>query len=80
MSQDQLNSLARIFTFEKKLREAQKESHITASSPPKPSVSRLNLSNLTKKSVVALGGISKSNLRILSFLDHSDFAGISYFE
>ena len=38
------------------------------------------LSNLTKKSFVALGGISKSNLRILSFLDHSDFAGISYFE
>ena len=38
------------------------------------------LSNLTKKSVVALGGISKSNLKILSFLDHSDFAGMSYFE
>jgi thiamine-phosphate pyrophosphorylase len=38
------------------------------------------LSNLTKKSVVALGGISKSNLRVLNFLDHSDFAGISYFE
>jgi thiamine-phosphate pyrophosphorylase len=38
------------------------------------------LSNLTKKSVVALGGISKRNLRILSFLGHSDFAGISYFE
>ena len=38
------------------------------------------LSNLTKKSVVALGGISKSNLRILNFLDHSYFAGISYFE
>ena len=38
------------------------------------------LSNLTKKSVVALGGISKSNLKNLSFLDHSDFAGISYFE
>ena len=38
------------------------------------------LSNLTKKSIVALGGISKSNLKILSFLDHSDFAGISYFE
>jgi hypothetical protein len=36
-------------TRQKKLREAQKESHITASSPPKPSVSRLNLSNLTKK-------------------------------
>ena len=38
------------------------------------------LSNLTKKSIVALGGISKSNLKILSFLDHSDFAGMSYFE
>ena len=38
------------------------------------------LSNLTKKNVVALGGISKSNLKKLNFLDHSDFAGISYFE
>jgi thiamine-phosphate pyrophosphorylase len=38
------------------------------------------LSDLTKLNVVALGGISKSNLRILNLLDHSDFAGISYFE
>jgi thiamine-phosphate pyrophosphorylase len=38
------------------------------------------LSNLTKTNVVALGGISKSNLKKLNFLDHSDFAGISYFE
>ena len=38
------------------------------------------LSNLTKKSIVALGGISKSNLKILNLLDHLDFAGISYFE
>ena len=38
------------------------------------------LSNLTKKNIVALGGISKSNLKKLNFLDHSDFAGISYFE
>jgi thiamine-phosphate pyrophosphorylase len=38
------------------------------------------LSNLTKINVVALGGISKSNLKKLNFLDHSDFAGISYFE
>jgi thiamine-phosphate pyrophosphorylase len=38
------------------------------------------LSNLTKKNVVALGGISKTNLRKLNFLDCLDFAGISYFE
>jgi thiamine-phosphate pyrophosphorylase len=38
------------------------------------------LSSLTKLNVVALGGISKSNLKKLNFLDHLDFAGISYFE
>ena len=38
------------------------------------------LSNLTKLNVVALGGISKSNLKKLNFLNQSDFAGISYFE
>ena len=38
------------------------------------------LSNLTKLNVVALGGISKSNLKKLNFFDQSDFAGISYFE
>ena len=38
------------------------------------------LSNLTKTSVVALGGISKSNLKKLYLLNHLDFAGISYFE
>ena len=38
------------------------------------------LSNLTKINVVALGGISKSNLKKLNLLNHSDFAGISYFE
>ena len=38
------------------------------------------LSNLTKINIVALGGISKSNLKKLKFLNHSDFAGISYFE
>ena len=38
------------------------------------------LSNLTKTNVVALGGISKSNLKKLNFLNHSDFACISYFE
>ena len=38
------------------------------------------LSKLTKKKVVALGGISKKNKKILSLLTHHDFAGISYFE
>ena len=38
------------------------------------------LSNLTKINVVALGGITKCNLKKLNFLDCSEFAGISYFE
>jgi thiamine-phosphate pyrophosphorylase len=38
------------------------------------------LSNLTKINVVALGGISKCNIRKLNFLNYSDFAGISFFE
>ena len=38
------------------------------------------LSSLTKLNVVALGGISKNNLKKLHLLNHLDFAGISYFE
>ena len=38
------------------------------------------LSKLTKKDIVALGGISKENKKKLSLLAQSDFAGISYFE
>ena len=38
------------------------------------------LSKLTKKDIVALGGISKENKKKLSLLTQSDFAGISYFE
>ena len=38
------------------------------------------LSKLTNKSIVVLGGISKSNLKKLRLLRQSDFAGISYFE
>ena len=38
------------------------------------------VSKLTKKKVVALGGISKENLRRLRLLNNSEFAGISYFE
>ena len=38
------------------------------------------ISNLTKKKVIALGGISKKNIYKLKLLNSSDFAGISYFE
>ena len=38
------------------------------------------LSKLTKKKVVVLGGISAKNIKKLSLLNQSDFAGISFFE
>tara|TARA_Y100000591_G_scaffold317964_1_gene328263 strand:+ start:1571 stop:2089 length:519 start_codon:yes stop_codon:yes gene_type:complete len=38
------------------------------------------LKKLTNKNVVALGGISKKNIKKLELLRLSDFAGISYFE
>ena len=38
------------------------------------------LANLTKKDVVALGGISQNNIRKLRLLKCQDFAGISFFE
>ena len=39
-----------------------------------------SLSTLTKKKVVALGGISKKNIKLLKLLNIKDFAGISFFE
>ena len=38
------------------------------------------VSNLTKKKIVALGGISKKNLKKLNLLNNPEFAGISFFE
>jgi thiamine-phosphate pyrophosphorylase len=38
------------------------------------------LSLLTKKPVIALGGISKTNLKKLCLINCSGFAGISFFE
>ena len=38
------------------------------------------LSNLTKKNIVVLGGISKENFKKLKLLNNPEFAGISYFE
>ena len=37
------------------------------------------ISNLTQKKVVALGGISKKNIKKLKLLNSEEFAGISYF-
>ena len=34
----------------------------------------------TKKKIVALGGISKQNLKVLKLLNRPEFAGISFFE
>ncbi len=38
------------------------------------------LAKLTKKNIVALGGISKNNKKKLSLTNYFDFAGISFFE
>jgi len=40
----------------------------------------LNLTKLTKKKVIALGGISKEKLRLVKLINVSGFAGISFFE
>ena len=38
------------------------------------------VSNLTKKKIVVLGGISKTNIKKLKLLNWPEFSGISYFE
>jgi len=40
----------------------------------------INLSSLTEKLIIALGGISKSNEKKLKMLNCYGFSGISYFE
>ena len=39
-----------------------------------------HLSNLTKKNIVVLGGVSKKNVKLLKLVNCKEFAGISYFE
>ena len=39
-----------------------------------------NFSKLTRKKLIALGGISKQNLKLIKLTKSSGFAGISYFE
>ena len=69
-----------------KIKEKQRVSKIFISSIFKKNKNFLGInkfkliSNLTKKKVVALGGISKENINKLKLLNSNEFAGISYFE
>ena len=69
-----------------KIKEIQKVNKIIISSVFKKNKNYLGInkfklvSNLTKKKVVALGGVSKKNLSKLKLLKNPEFAGISYFE
>jgi len=69
-----------------KIKEIQKVNKIFISSVFKKNKNYLGInkfkliSNLTKKKVVALGGISKENINKLKLLNSNEFAGISYFE
>ena len=69
-----------------KIKEIQKVNKIFLSSIFKKNKNYLGIykfkliSNLTRKSVVALGGISKENLNKLKLLKNFEFAGISFFE
>jgi thiamine-phosphate pyrophosphorylase len=69
-----------------KIKELQKVDKIFLSSLFKKNKNYLGinkfklLSNLTKKKIVVLGGISKKNCKILKILNNLEFAGISYFE
>jgi len=68
-----------------RLKENQKASHIFVSSIFKKEKNYLgfykfnNLSKMTKKKVVALGGINNINIKRLSMLNISGFAAIDYF-
>ncbi len=69
-----------------KIKEKQKVNKIFLSSLFKKNKNFLGinkfklLSKLTDKKIVALGGVSKNNLKKLKILDQLEFAGISYFE
>ena len=69
-----------------RVKEKQRTSHIFVSSIFKKEKNYLgfykfkNLSKITKKKVIALGGINKSNLKKLSMLNISGFAAIDFFK
>ena len=69
-----------------RIKENQKADMIVLSSIFKKNKNFLGLnkfkliSNLTRKKIIALGGISEFNLKKLNLINHSGFAGISFFE
>ena len=69
-----------------KIKEKQKVQSIFISSLFKKNKNYLGLnkfkiiSRYTKKNIVALGGVSKKNLKKLKLINISGFAGISFFE
>ena len=72
--------------FEIKIKELQRVEKIFISSIFKKNQNYLGiykfkiLNNLTKKRVVALGGISSKNIKTLNLINNIEIAGISYFE
>ena len=71
---------------EMKIKELQKTKEIFLSSLFRKNKNYLGvnkfkiISNYTKKKIVALGGITKKNVKKLKLLYNKEFAGISYFE
>ena len=71
---------------EMKIKEIQKVEKLFLSSLFKKNKNYLGLnkfkiiSRYTKQEVIALGGISKKNIKKLNLLNNKEFAGISYFE
>ena len=71
---------------EMKIKELQKAEKLFLSSLFKKNKNYLGLnkfkiiSRYTKQDVIALGGISKKNIKKLNLLHNKEFAGISYFE
>ena len=69
-----------------RIKESQKVKYIVLSSLFKKNKNYLGIikfkiiSKYTKQKVVALGGISKKNIKKIKLLSNQDFAGISYFD
>lgn len=69
-----------------KLKEKQKVNKIFISSLFKKNKNYLGiykfklLSNLTRKEIVALGGLCEKNIKKLKLINNYEFAGISFFE
>ena len=72
--------------YEIRIKELQKVKSIFLSSLFKKNKNYLGINRfklislLTKKPVISLGGVSKTNLKKLSLIDCVGFAGISFFE